>query len=424
MRELGCRPVRRLGHDGRRACRAGRRRSATRGGAGGQRRGLRRGSSGGEDPATAVASAARLGDPWTIPQLCCLKDNGVTVGGWLEGGIFSNQYGAASNGPLGFRNVGDGFTMDQMWVFGERKTDTKGCGWDAGGRIDYLFGADGPDSQAFGDRTWDYGWNSARDYGSAIPQAYFEIAVNDWTIKGGRFFTLIGYEVVPATQNFFYSHSYSMYYAEPFTHTGVLASYKRNDRVTLYGGWVNGWDEGWEGKNRGSQFLGGVSLTLSEKATLTWATTSGRIGDGTAFAGAANGDVYMNSIVFNRKLGEKWTYVFQHDLGTNYNIGVDDNQWYGISNYLIRKINDCWSFAGRVEWFQDPQGARVSGGDSPGNYGEVTCGFNYRPNANVTIRPELRYDWFDGFAGTTALPFDNGRTDTQLSGGLDMIFTF
>ncbi len=194
--------------------------------------------------------------------------------------------------------------------------------------------------------------------------------------------------------------------------------------MTLYGGWVNGWDEGWEGKNRGSQFLGGVSLTLSEKATLTWATTSGRIGDGTAFAGAANGDVYMNSIVFNRKLSEKWTYVFQHDLGTNYNIGVDDNQWYGISNYLIRKINDCWSFAGRVEWFQDPQGARVSGGDSPGNYGEITCGFNYRPHANVTIRPELRYDWFDGFAGTTALPFDNGRADTQLSGGLDMIFTF
>ncbi len=142
------------------------------------------GSGGGGRSCNRGCQCGELGDPWTIPQLCCLKDNGVTVGGWLEGGIYSNQYGAASNGPIGFRNVGDGFTMDQIWVFGERKTDTKGCGWDAGGRIDYLFGADGPDSQAFGDRTWDYGWNSARDYGSAIPQAYFEIAFNDLDDQG------------------------------------------------------------------------------------------------------------------------------------------------------------------------------------------------------------------------------------------------
>jgi len=364
-----------------------------------------------------------LPDPWTLPQPAALQDRNVTVGGWLEGGVFGNQWGDPSNGPVGFRDVGDGFTADQLWIFAERKTDTQGSGWDIGGRIDYLFGADGPDTQAFGDQTWDYGWNSARDYGSAIPQLYAEIAYNDLKIKGGRFYTLIGYAVVPAPQNFFYSHSYSMYYAEPFTHTGVLAEYAYNDRVTVYGGWVNGWDEGWVGKDNGSQFLGGVSLKLSEKATLAWMLTAGRIGTGTAFAGAASGEVYMNSIVFNWKLNDRWTYIFQHDLGTNYNTGGTDNQWYSINQYLLYKINDCWSFGGRVEWFQDPQGARVIA-DNRGDYFEATGGFNWKPHANFTIRPELRYDSYNGTIGANGRPFHSGASDTQLSFGTDVIFTY
>jgi hypothetical protein len=365
----------------------------------------------------------KLAEPWTLPQPAGLKDRNITVGGWLSGGTYGNQYGNPNNGPIGMRNVGDGLTADQLWIFGERKTDTKGCGWDIGGRVDYMFGADGPDTQAFGERSWDYGWNSSRDYGSAIPECYAEVAYNDVSVKMGRFYTLIGYEVVPVTGNFFYSHSYMMYYAEPFTHTGALASYKRNDKLTLYGGWVNGWDEGWATDDKGSMFIGGATFTFSEKASLTWALTGGEIGNGSAFAGAANGDVYMNSLVFNYKLNDKWTYVLQHDLGVNYDNGAANNQWYGLSNYLFRKLNDCWSVGGRIEWFQDPQGARVGNG-CLGNYYEATVGFNYKPHANFTLRPELRYDWFNGFAGNTSSPFSDGTKDTQLSGGLDAIFTF
>ena len=114
----------------------------------------------------------KLADPWTLPQPDFLKDNNITVGGWLEGGIYGNQYGAASNGPIGMRSIGDGFTADQVWGYAERKTDTKGCGWDIGGRVDYVFGVDGPQTQCFGDHTWDYGWNTSQQYGSAMPQLY------------------------------------------------------------------------------------------------------------------------------------------------------------------------------------------------------------------------------------------------------------
>ncbi len=367
----------------------------------------------------------KLADPWTLPQPDFLQERNITVGGWLEGGIYANQYGAPNNGPIGFRGIGDGFTVDQMWVYAERKTDTKGCGWDIGGRIDYVFGVDGPQTQAFGDQTWDYGWNSSRQYGSAIPQIYTEIAYDDVKVKIGRFYTPIGYEVVQAPQNFFYSHSYSFAFGSPFTHTGALASYQPDEQVTYYGGWVNGWDEGFDGKDGGSMFLGGLSWKISEKANLAWYVSAGKLGTGDAFPGAASGNLYFNCFVFTYKLNDKWTYVLENDLGTNTDVnpGSVDNQWYEIDNYLFRKLNDCWSVGGRFEWFQDPQGARVVAGDR-GNYFAMTSGFNYKPHANVDIRPEIRYDWFNGTAGPNGLPFNGGSASSQLSGGFDIYFTF
>jgi hypothetical protein len=382
--------------------------------------------SGNDAPPCRWCCGGKLADPWTLPQPDCLKEKNITIGGWLEGGIYGNQYGAPSNGPIGLRGIGDGFTMDQAWFYAERKTDTKGCGWDFGGRVDYLFGVDGPQTQCFGDRTWDYNWNTSSQYGFAMPQLYGEVAYNDLKVKIGHFYTPIGYEVVQAPQNFFYSHSYSHTFGEPFTHTGALASYQRNEKVTFYGGWVNGWDEGFGTADGGSMFLGGVSLNLSEKATLAWYVSAGRLGTGEAFAGAPSGDLYYNCIIFTYKLTDKWTYVLEHDLGTNYNVnptsGVD-NQWYEVNNYLLYKVNDCLSYGGRFEWFQDPQGARVVPGDC-GSYLAMTGGFNWRPHANVTIRPEIRYDWFDGTAGPSGLPFNNGTSSSQLSGGVDAIFTY
>ncbi len=50
-------------------------------------------------------------------------------------------------------------------------------------------------------------------------------------LKVGHFYTIIGYEVVTAPDNFFYTHAYTMQYGEPFTHTGVLATYNANDQL-------------------------------------------------------------------------------------------------------------------------------------------------------------------------------------------------
>lgn len=343
----------------------------------------------------------------------------IEITGWISSGIFGNAYGAPNNGPLGFNDVGDGYTLNQLWISIGKEADTGGCGTDWGVKFDYLFGVDGPDTQCFGDQTWDFGWNSGRDYGSAIPQLYAEFAINDLTIKAGHFYTIIGWEVVQAPDNFFYTHAYTMYYGEPFTHTGMLASYKLGDKLTMHGGWTDGWDNGWKNPNGASTFLGGLSSSLSDDASLTWAFSTGTFGDG---GGVIRGNVYMNSFVFEYNMTERFTYILQHDLGTISGAGAQQAQWFGINQYFQYTLNDCWAAGMRLEWFRDDDGTRVIAGNS-GNYYEVTWGLNYSPCDSLMIRPELRYDWYKGDISGGA-PFDNNTKTAQVSGGFDLIYMF
>ena len=71
---------------------------------------------------------------------------------------------------------------------------------------------------------------------------------------------------------------------------------------------------------------------------------------------------------------------------------------------------------------QQVHGSRGLG--AAGDYYNCTAGINWRPHANILLRPELRMDWYDGNALAGGLPFDGGQEDQQLSGGFDAIFTF
>ena len=64
-------------------------------------------------------------------------------------------------------------------------------------------------------------------------------------------------------------------------------------------------------------------------------------------------------------------------------------------------------------------------GGFAGNFFEVTAGVNWRPNANITFRPEVRWDWYDGPTNAAGqLPFNNGQSSSQFLVAADLIFTF
>ena len=62
-----------------------------------------------------------------------------------------------------------------------------------------------------------------------MPQFYMEVGYNDLTVRMGHYAPSIGYEVVAAPGNFFYSHSYALAYSEPVLVTGLQADYKLNN---------------------------------------------------------------------------------------------------------------------------------------------------------------------------------------------------
>jgi hypothetical protein len=145
----------------------------------------------------------------------------------------------------------------------------------------------------------------------------------------------------------------------------------------------------------------------------------------------------MYSLVFNWNVTDRLNYVLQHDNGwqdgvvSNTAAGtVDDVEWYGVNQYLFYTINDCWKAGVRAEWFRDDDGFRVAGvrptngtdagnptGFNEGNYWEVSLGLNWTPHANLIVRPEVRYDWFDGDGN----PYGDGAAKSQWIGGFDAI---
>jgi hypothetical protein len=339
-------------------------------------------------------------EAWALmPEDSC---SSINAGGWMQLGYHSKATPLSRvYGDLGsFNDVPNNLNLQQGWMFVERVADGSDCCWDWGFRADMMYGTDAQKTQGFGGTGWDTDWDNGV-YGWAMPQLYAEVERGDLNIKAGHFFTLVGYEVVTAPDNFFYSHALTMFNSEPFTHTGVLATYGLNDCVEVYGGWTAGWDTGFENFNGGSSWLGGFSAELTENVTFTYISTAGNFG-------ARGADAYSHSVVLDVALTEDLNYVVQSDLLSIGDLSVnalprearDDD--VGVNQYLLYTLSDCWAVGGRLEWWKN---------EGNSNY-EATFGVNYHPHANIVLRPEVRYDW------------NPGNNMDQATFGMDAILIF
>jgi hypothetical protein len=338
--------------------------------------------------------------PWTLfPEECETR-----IGGWEQIGYHDGSTGLFNDRP-------GKLNLHQSWLWIENEADGE-KGFDLGFRADIVYGIDGQDTQAFGNPpgTWDF--ENGFDHGPyawAIPQAYGSVAMGDLGVKIGHFYTPMGYEVVPAPGNFFYSHALTMYNSEPFTHTGFLATYPVCEHLEVYAGWTLGWDTGYEQFAGGSNWLGGFALSLTEKLRMTYISTAGDFG--------WRGEGYSHSLVFDWTISDKWHYVLQSDLvasngvvvpedgvGTLFLPGeLDDN--VGINQYLFYTISPKLAAGVRAEWWKS-DGA---------SFYEVTYGLNIRPHPNFVLRPEVRHQW----SPTDALDFEDNNIF-----GIDAYVTF
>ena len=369
------------------------------------------------------------------------KPERAGVYGWLNGGFMGNFANPASkfNGPYNAVDRANEPMLNQVYLVGEQTLPGDGEAG-IGYRADLIYGEDFLLAQSTG---WEVSpsrandWNSGEYYGLAMPQLYAEAGSQDLNVKLGHFYSVVGYEGLPAVGNFFYTKAYSYQFAGPFTHWGGLANWRATDNLEVNAGLVNGWNALSSGYAR-ANVLGRARLKNDDNSLASsFAIISGDecddfspVFEPAPILASANRTRY--SLIFEVRPTDNVEYVFHQWLGTQAK-GLPDGStalWTGIDQYLYWSASDTWKWGARFEWFDDVDGTRVGLNRPsnpnhvplPGNYFSLTVGPNWVPNANVLVRPCFRWDFFSGRSGV--LPFNDGVSTNQTMLGFDAIQKF
>ena len=406
----------------------------------------------GTDP-LATPEAAPPAAPWGLTDIfddgCgnCLKDNQWKIGGNIDQSFTGNFSSPRDryNGPVTWTDRSNEYQLNQFWLYFERATDTSKKDWDIGGRFDAFLGTNARFDTETGLENNNFGFNSSHsNYGIALPQFYIETAYKSLKIKWGHFISPVGYFTVDMTQNFFNTLPYTFQYGEPFTHTGAIATWVVNEKWTLGGGVVRGWDN-FDASGTGTNHMAAIGMV-----TRTWADKSSFyffniFSDESNSIGTNTSPRYLQTMVYSKPIDDKWTYVAQSDLGIQTgtaNVNGTDNtsRWYGLNQYIYYVHNDKWTWGLNGEWFRDEEGFRVGGflpvppGSSTpgspnfvntsglstaragfaGNFFQTTMGPKWQFHKNMFLRPNLRFDYFDGPSNSGGLlPFGDGNKHWQ-----------
>ncbi len=361
------------------------------------------------------------------------------MGGWIEQGITFNNLRPEDkyNGPNFCNDRDREYQLNQAWLYFDRPTNTQSGGWDLGGHVDVVYGTDWRFGQCFGlENRFDC--NNCF-YGLILPQFYGDVAYNNLLIRMGHFATNTSLEKVPAVANFFYSHTYLIGgYFDPLLVTGLQGEYKLGDNWTAVGGINRGWQE-FEDPTNSWNFLGGVRWASDDKdRNLSLMVDSG---DQVGFTGLHT----RNSViaVYTSNLTQKLQYGSQYTIGQGTNAsfivpGANDN-WYGTEQLLTYQLNRKWSAGVRYEYVRDEGGERIAGVGNvlltdrgwdglpgfTGSFQDVSLGLNYRPTMNMVVRPETRWDMYDGPRNPAGqLPYGNHTRSSQFTFACDLIVTF
>ena len=363
------------------------------------------------------------------------------ISGWLNGGFVGNFGVPPSkfNGPYNAVDRANEAMMNQVYIIGERTLPTDGS-TGIGARTDVLYGEDFPLAMSLG---WETNpgptdWNSGEYYGLAIPQLYAEVGSRDLSLKLGHFYTIVGYEGVPAVGNFFYQKAYSYQFAGPFTHWGGLINWNATDNVEFDGGLVNGWN-GLASPYSKANFLGRARVKNDDNSLATsFAIVTGDEGNDFSplFQPAppltsANRTRY--SLILEYRPTDRWEYLFHQWLGTQAKGLASGGTalWAGIDQYLYYRVGKTWLWGARFEWFQDTDGTRVGLNRPsnpnhvplPGNFYSLTVGPNWTPTGNFLMRPCFRWDFFGGPTGPRRA-YNDGVSNQQTMLGFDLIQKF
>ncbi|MGD0086989.1 MAG: outer membrane beta-barrel protein [Verrucomicrobiota bacterium] len=377
----------------------------------------------------SLASAARADEKMSSLQTAL---SNTTISGYVDTaatwrpGTDQNTLSGGANVPSYSFAKNDGFSLNAVDIAIDKPEDDSP--WAAGYHVEWMVG---PDSVVAG---------------TGIRQAYVTLRTPvgnglDW--KVGVWDTIVGYESNsdPLNPNYTRSYAYTM---EPTTHTGVLATYKINDMVTIQAGIADGSNvAGGPGGVNGvsaiesqKAYMGDVQFTAPDSAgwakgaTMTMAIIDSA-GQGAADPGSTSfyAGMTLPTPVSMLKIGSCFDYLDIHNGHITGNNG-NDSVW-NIAFYSTIQATDKLSFNLRAEYLST---ADISAGDATtifgsGVYGkntaeELTATVQYNLWANVISRAEVRWDHTEHFNGFGANPAGAAFRNNDFLLALNLIYQF
>jgi hypothetical protein len=228
--------------------------------------------------------------------------------------------------------------------------------------------------------------NNQSDVFKRFQQGYVSLlAGSKLQLDAGKFVTPFGAEVIESKDNWNYSRSLLFALAIPYYHLGLRATLPVNDKVTLAGYAVNGWNNSTD-NNRGKSFGLQATVKPNDKLSLV--------------AGAMTGPEQASNTSDKRFLFDTtatYTATPKLSLMANYDYGSDriagtDVAWQGVAVYARLQATSSIAFVPRIEYLDDSD-AFMSGTSQ--KLKELTLTGEAKVAGSLLTRLEYRRDFSD-----------------------------
>ena len=241
--------------------------------------------------------------------------------------------------------------------------------------------------------------NAASLYNSGfiVQQAYATARFGALTLDAGKFVTTAGAEVIESNKNWLYSRSF-LFYNIPLLHTGLRATVKPSDSISLQASLVNGGGATNNDPDNNTWKTLGLSLGLTPMEGTSVALTSyiGKDGDSLDDGNPTTpvpgqGDV---TVLIDLVASQTVSDVFGLNLNVDYFKGNGDDMWWGAALMGRLALSEALYLALRGE-FASVKTGNAAGSTDTTNLYEGTLMLGLPVGSNYEIRLEARGDFAD-----------------------------
>jgi len=201
----------------------------------------------------------------------------------------------------------------------------------------------------------------------------------------GKFVTPNGAEVIETKDNWNYSRGLLFTYAIPFYHFGLRTKYTFNDKYSLTGYVVNGWNNIID-NNTGKTY--GLSLGWNPNKKISVAQNY-MVGPEENNDNRDKRQLIDTVVTYSptSRLSLMWNYDYAR--GDRMPNVVNPVFWTGMAGYVRYAFNDRYALATRYEYFDDHSGFTTG---TAQHLNEFTGTFERKINAALITRIEFRRD--------------------------------